>query len=146
MPLSLKRALALLCALPLALALSACAKTVSTSGFKGEQQAAVKTVSDLQSDVTAGDEKKICSNDLSSSLVTKLNTASGGCEHAIKGQLAEIDGFELSVQSVQLGGTSAHPTATAHVQSVYAGKKRSTTLSLVKEGGKWKISGLSSAS
>jgi hypothetical protein len=141
MPVSLKRAVAPLCAVLLTLGLSACAKTVSTSGFKGEQQQVVKTVSNLQSDVTAGDEKKICSNDLSNALVTKLNAASGGCEHAIKGQLAEIDGFDVSVQSVQIGGTSAKPTATAHVQSVYSGKKRFTTLSLVKEGGKWKISG-----
>jgi hypothetical protein len=142
---SLTRALALFCAAPIALGLSACAKTVSTSGFKGEQQDVAKTVSNLQADVTAGNEKKLCSNDLSSSLVTKLNAAPGGCEHAVKGQLAEIDGFDVSVQSIQLGGASAHPTATAHVQSVYSGKKRSTTLSLVKEGGKWKISGLGPA-
>lgn len=146
MPAPLQRALALLCALPFALGLTACAKTVSTSGFKGEQQGVAKTVANLQSDVTSGDQKKICANDLSSSLVTKLNAASGGCEHAVKGQLAEIDGFEVSVQSVKIGGSSAQPSATAQVRSVYSGKKRSSTVSLVKEGGKWKISGLSSPS
>lgn len=143
MPLSFMRALCLLCALALALGVSACARTVSTSGFKGEQQQVAKTVASLQSDVTAGDHKKICANDLASSLVMKLNAASGGCQQAVKGQLAELDGFDVTVQSVQIAGTAAHPTATAHVQSVYSGRKRSSTLSLVKEGGKWKISGSS---
>jgi hypothetical protein len=43
---------------------------------------------------------------------------------------------------VQLGGTSAARTATARVKSVYSGKKRTSTVSLVKESGKWKVAAL----
>ena len=139
----IKRALALPCVLLIALGLSACAKTVSTSGLSGEAKQAAETIKALQSDVTAGDQKKVCENDLAKTLVTKLNAASGGCQQAVKGQLAEIDSLELNIDTVQVGGTVAARTATADVTSVYAGKKRKSTISLVKEGSKWKISALS---
>lgn len=135
--LSPKRALALPCVVLLALGLSACAKSVSTSGLKGEAKAAAETIKNLQTDVTAGDEKKICKNDLAKPLVTKLD-ATGGCEKAIKGQLTEVDSFEVTVEAMQVSGS----TATAHVKSIYSGKGRKGTLSLAKEGGKWKISSL----
>jgi hypothetical protein len=140
---SFKRAFALPCVLLVALGLSACAKTVSTSGLSGEAKDAAETIKALQSDVTAGDQKKVCQNDLAKALVAKLDAASGGCQQAVKDQLAEVDSLELNIDTVQVGGTSAARTATAAVMSVYAGKKRKSTLSLVKEGGKWKISALS---
>lgn len=143
MPALFKRALALLCAPLLALGLAACAKSVSTSGLTGESKQVAETIKNLQSDVTAGEQKKICENDLASALVTRLNTVKGGCQQAIKNQLAEVDSFEVTIDSVALGGTTAARTATAHVKSVYAGKKRAAVLSLVKEGGKWKVSALS---
>jgi hypothetical protein len=138
---SFKRALALPCAVLVALGLSACAKTVSTNGLSGEAKDAAETIKDLQSDVTAGDQKKVCNNDLAKALVTKLSAASGGCQQALKEQLAEIDSLELNIDTVQV--TSPAHAASATVTSVYAGKKRKSMLSLVKEGNKWKISALS---
>jgi hypothetical protein len=143
MQLLLKHASALLFVPLLAVGLSACAKTVSTSGLSGESKQVAERIKDLQSDVTAGEQKKICQNDLASTVVARLNTAKGGCQQAIKDQLAEIDSFEVTIDSVALGGTSAARTATARVKSVYSGKKRTSTLSLVKERGKWKLSALS---
>jgi copper chaperone CopZ len=134
-----KRAVALFCAPALAFGLSACAATVSTSGLKGEAKAAAETVKDLQSNVTAGDNKKICEDDLSASVVKRLASSTGGCKEAIKKQLAEIDSVEVTVEAVQVSGT----TATARVKSIYSGKKTISTMSLVKEGSKWKISSFS---
>ena len=130
---------ALLCASLLIVGLAGCASSVSTSGFQGEQHAIAQTISNLQADATAGDQKKICANDLASAVVTRLG-GPAGCEQAIKNQLAEIDSLEVKVQSVTIGvgGT----TATAQVKSTYGGKTHPTTVSLVKEGGKWKVSGL----
>jgi hypothetical protein len=140
----LRRALLPACGVLLALALSACAKTVSTSSYSGESKGVAETIKNLQADVTAGEQKKICENDLASTLVAKLGSTKSGCEQAIKNQLAEVDSFDVTITSITLGGTSAARTASAHVKSVYAGKKeRPSTLSLVKEGGKWKISALS---
>ncbi len=131
----MRRALALSC-LPLcALAISACATKTSTSNFSGAEKSVAQTVANLQSAATAGEQKKICAEDLSASVVGSLG-GTKGCEAAIKEQVAEIDGTEADVESVQVNGK----TATAKVRSTYSGKKQVSEVTLVEEGGKWKIS------
>jgi hypothetical protein len=133
------RPLAILC-LPLsALALAACGSTVSTSSFKGEQREVAQTVSNFQAAATTVEQKKICTEDLAAALVARLG-GTKGCEAAIKSQLTEVDSLEASVQSVTLG--AGGKTATAQVKSIREGKKATSALTLVKEGGKWKISGV----
>jgi hypothetical protein len=139
----LKRALALLGAPLLAAGLLGCANKVSTSAFSGEQREVAQTISNLQADATAADEQKICRNDLAGAVVARLNAAPGGCRQAVKSQVTEVDSLNMTVQSVQLSGAGAQRTASARVKSVYEGKMRPSTVSLVKEGGKWKISGVS---
>jgi hypothetical protein len=131
----LKPSLAVLCAPLLALAVAACGSTVSTSSFKGEQHSVAQAISNLQADVRAGDQQKVCANDLAGPVVARLNATPGGCKQAIKGQLTQIDSFDVTVQSVQITGTSA----TARVKSTRRGKKHVYTVSLVREGTKWKI-------
>src|ERR1035438_742203 len=133
------RLLVYLCAPLCAVTLAACASTVSTSSFKAPQQAVAQTVANLQTDATAGEQKKICANDLASATVARLG-GTKGCEAAIKSQLTEVDSLEVSVQSVKLAANAA--SATAQVRSIRQGKSAPSTMSLVKEGGKWKISGL----
>lgn len=135
---SATRLLAPACVPLLALALGACGSTVSTSSFKGEQHAVAQTISNLQSHATALEQKKVCSQDLASAVVKRLNAAPGGCNKALETQLKEIDSFEVKVESVQISGNSA----TAQVKSVHRGKQQTDTLTLVKEDGKWKISGV----
>lgn len=137
----LKRVCSLASVALLALGASACATSVSTSSFNGEAKSVAQTIKNLQSDVTAGDQTKVCQNDLASSVVKSLSSASGGCQQALKDQLAEIASFEVNVNSIQI--TSAGHTALAHVKSKYAGKNRASTISLVKEGGKWKVAAVS---
>jgi copper chaperone CopZ len=135
-----RRPLALLCLALAPLTLAACGSTVSTSNFKGEQHAAAQAIADLQADATAGEQKKICKNDLSASVVAKLG-GKKGCEKTIKTQLTEIDSLEVSVQSVQIA--AGGKTAIAHVKSTYAGKKRAGTVSLAKESAGWRITATS---
>jgi hypothetical protein len=126
--------------LPLsALALAACGSTVSTSGFKGAEHEVAETISNLQSDATTGEEKKICGDDLAAAVVTRLGGAKA-CEKAIKNQLSEINNLEVTVHSIQLD--TAGTSATAGVTSIREGRKKPSSLALVKEGGKWKVSGL----
>jgi hypothetical protein len=134
--------IALLCAALLTTCLAACgaASSVSTSAFKGEQQQVAKALARLQSHATALEAKKICSEDLAAARVNKLNTVPGGCKQALESQLKQIDSFETTVQSVAIG--TAGVTATARVKGVVEGKKAIQVVSLVKEGGKWRISGL----
>jgi copper chaperone CopZ len=137
MPSFLKRSSLQSCAVLLVIGLSACATTVSTSGYKGEAKDVAQTIKNLQADVTAGEQKKVCNNDLAGSVVKSLSSAKGGCQQAIKDQLAEVASFEVNVQSIQI--TSAGHAATAKAKSKYAGKNKVSTISLVKEAGKWKI-------
>lgn len=135
-----KPTLALLC-LPLcAVAVAACGTTTSTASFKGEQHEVAQTIANLQADATAGEPKKICTNDVAASIVSRLGR-SKGCETAIKNQLAEVDTLEVSVQSVKIA--SGGLTATAQVKSTQSGKKKPGTISLVKEGKLWKVSAVS---
>ena len=126
----------------LAPAVAGCAKAVSTSAFKGEQHEVAQAISDLQADVTANDEKKICANDLARVTVTRLQAAPGGCRKAVKDQLAEIDNDELAVDSVQIGPGAPPRTATARVRSIFSGRTVRSTLTLVKEGSRWKVAGV----
>jgi hypothetical protein len=128
---------ALICVPLCALAISACATTASTSNFHGTEHSVAQTVANLQADVTSGEQKKICTNDLAAAVVSKLGGRKG-CEAAVKTQLGEIDSTEVTVESVQVTGT----TATAKVRSVERGKKREGKVELRKEGDKWKISAL----
>jgi hypothetical protein len=135
-----KRFCALSCAALLALALAACGNTVSTSAFKGPQHEVAQAISDLQADATAGDEKKLCTRDLAASVVTRLGGKSA-CEKSLKQQVTEIDNLEVTVNSIQVAGPAS---ATAKVKSTYSGKKgKETTISLVKEGGRWKLATVS---
>jgi copper chaperone CopZ len=136
----MRRLFALLCLLLSAVTLAACASTVSTAGFKGEQHDVAQTISNLQADATAGEEKKICADDVAAAVVTRLG-GTAGCEAAIKSQLTEVDSLEASVQSVQIAPDGK--SATAQVKSINEGKSHLGTVSLVKEAGKWKISGVS---
>lgn len=129
-------------ALPLALlcasALGACGETVSTGSFKGESRHVAETVSDFQKDATASDEQKLCANDLAKTLTKRLGAA-GGCQAVVKEQLGQVDALNLTVDSIAVNGA----TAQARVKSTWEGKSRVSTLSLVKEGNRWKISGSS---
>lgn len=138
---SIRTTIALLCAPLLASTMAACgaATSVSTSAFKGEQQKVAQAVAHLQSHATALEAKKICGEDLAAARVAKLNAAPGRCKQAIESQLKQIDSFETTVQSVQINGA----TATARVKSVNGGKKAVQTVTLVREGGKWKVSSVS---
>jgi hypothetical protein len=149
-----KRAPALAGAALMALGFAACGSTVSTAGFKGEEREVAQAISNLQTDATAGDQQKICANDLASKVVARLAGAtqvSGGkasaavlaaCKQAIKSQLTEVDRFDVTVQSVQMSSAAGQRTASARVKSTYGGKSRPGTVLLVKEGATWKIAGL----
>jgi Putative lumazine-binding len=133
-----KPLLAGFCAPALALALGACGEAVSTGSFKGESHSVAQTLSDFQKDATAGAEAKLCQRDLAAKLAGGLR-GRGGCQAALKSQLKQVDALNLTVESIAVDGT----TARAHVKSTWSGRNRVTTLFLVREGTRWKISGAS---
>ncbi|HXQ00658.1 MAG TPA: hypothetical protein VN845_11420 [Solirubrobacteraceae bacterium] len=139
MTISAKQLTGGLCVLALTLGVSACGETASSSGYKGESHKVAETVSNLQTDATALDQKKVCENDLAAALTARLG-GNKGCQANLKNQLHEIDALTLSIKSIAVSGNKA----TARVKSTYSGKSRVTTLLLVKEGSHWKVSGVES--
>jgi len=136
---SLARPAALLCVPLLALGVSACAGTTSSNDYKGENHAVAAAIANLQTEATAGEAQKICSDVLASTVTARLDSQPGGCKRALKDQLSQVDTPTLTVQEVKpLGATSA----SAEVKSTYAGNSKVTTITLVKENGAWKISSL----
>jgi hypothetical protein len=133
-----ERSGSLLVAVLLALGVSACGSTVSTSSFKGEAHAVAQRISDLQSDVSAVNERKICAEDFSRAARARLNTPGNTCRQALKRQLESIEDYELTVEKIAVSGA----TATARVRSTWAGKLSTDTLKLVKEGGSWRVEGI----
>ena len=112
----------------------------TSNSFTGASHAAAQAVYDLQTDSRNGDTAKICSNDLSSALVSRLSGGAGGqdCQTSVKNALNEVDDFTLTVNSVSVNGS----TATAKVTSLAQGHNTQSTLTLVQESGRWKVTGL----
>lgn len=121
-----------------ALALGACGTTVSTSGYKGEAKAVAQRVSNFESNVTASEAQKICTEDLAAVVKARLKAAGGACESALKSQLKQVDVPELTIRAIEVKG----PAAKARVRSTWSGKTAESTLVLVKEGGDWRIASL----
>ncbi|HEX3392690.1 MAG TPA: hypothetical protein VHS55_09015 [Solirubrobacteraceae bacterium] len=125
----------------IAVALSAmaggCGETASTGSFKGESHNVAQTIADFQSDVLAREQKKLCQRDLAATVTTQLTRAGGSCQAALKNQLLQIDATGLTIESIAVNGKKA----TARIKSTYSGKTEISALTLVNEGGRWKISG-----
>jgi hypothetical protein len=118
----------------------ACGETTSTSKFTGESHDVAQTLSDFQSHAAAREQKKLCEGDLAASVTSSLKST-GGCQAVLKKQLVQLDALNITIESVSVKGA----TATAKVKSTYSGKSRITTVTLVKEGSRWKISGTGGA-
>lgn len=139
MKISAKQLVVGLCALALPVGVAACGETTSTNNFKGESHKVAETVSNLESDATDLNQQRVCDNDLAATLTKRLG-GSSGCQESLKSQLREIDAFSMTIKSIAVNGTRA----SARVQSTYSGKNRTATLLLVKEGSRWKVSGVES--
>ena len=100
----MRRLLTVLCAVLCAAFLVACGNTASSSSFKGTEHAPAQTLSNFSSAATAGKEKKICSEDLASGVVTRLG-GQQGCEAAIKAQLGQVDNLEITIESVDVAAS-----------------------------------------
>jgi hypothetical protein len=128
-----------LCAVAFAVGVTACGEVASTSNFKGESHKVAQTIANFQTDATANNQKKLCEDDLADALTARFKNV-GGCETVIKNALHGLDSLNLTIEAITVNGA----TAQAHVRSTWSGKNRTTTLTLVKEGAHWKISGAQS--
>ncbi len=137
------RTLASLLALALVAALAGCGPTPSSANkFKGADKAVAKTIEDLQSNAQARKPSAICRDVLSTALADKLKSTGSDCAGEIEKLTGDADDFDLKVTDVTVTGN----TATAKVKARRGDDKNaSTTFSLVKEDGDWRLSSLGAA-
>jgi hypothetical protein len=133
------RHLALALLVPVALAGCGAQRSSSSAGkFSGEQKQVAQTVDDLATAGQKSDEKTVCGTLLSRALVARLNAGGSTCLKAVGDQIDSADSFTLKVESVAVTGSRA----TAQVTSTVSGHDAKRTLSFVREGGGWRVSGL----
>jgi len=123
-----------LLALLLVPALAGCGATAATGDFEGAEREVAQTIADVQAAGQAGDEEKLCDELFAESLVQRLQAGSANCRAELAPALDDADGFELEVQDVTVQGARA----TARVQ----GNGGRGTLTLVREGGRWRLAEL----
>jgi hypothetical protein len=122
----------------------------SSSKFSGTEQDVAKVVEAYQKASEKQDGHKICADLITADLqlkITRANRARGkGCAQVVKDGLKDTDQADLTVKTVTLaGGATGATGATASVKQKTADKQsRTTTLTLEKVAGEWRISGLPS--
>jgi hypothetical protein len=137
------RTLARLLPLALAAALAGCGQApTSANDFKGDEKAVAQTIEALQTNAQGRKPSAICRDVLSTALADKLKSTGSDCAGEIEKVTGDADDFELKVTDVTVTGT----TATAKVKARRGDDKNaSTTFSLVKEDGDWRLSDLGSS-
>lgn len=136
-------ALPAICALAFAGCAQGGSKAVdSTANFKGEEKAVAQVVESLQAYGEKGEGDKICTQLLSGKLSQQIGDRSGGkgCATAVKDGMEETDKADLTVTKVTIDPKDAS-RATAAVKAKTGDKSsQSSTMELVKESGRWRIS------
>jgi Domain of unknown function (DUF4878) len=134
------RTLARLLPLALAAALGGCGQApTSANDFKGSEKAVAKTIEDLQSDAQSRKPSAICRDVLSRALAAKVKSSGSDCAGELEKVTGDADDFNLEVTDVTVSGS----TATAKVKARRGDdKSASTTFSLVREDGDWRLNDL----
>jgi hypothetical protein len=108
-----------------------------TSKFRGDQRLVANTVEDFETAASKGDQDKICRDLLAKALVQQYAQRGGTCEKVVDGALKDTDSFNLTVEKVTISGQQA----TASVKADRGKKDVMQSLTLVKQGAGWRISG-----
>jgi hypothetical protein len=105
------------------------------SDFDAEQKAVVDRIGEFGDATATQNYKKLC-NDLLSKSAQKIG---GDCVKTFSQSGAQLKDFKITVQSVKIGKDDKTATATVDVTSNVNKAVQSQNLSLVKEGGEWRI-------
>jgi hypothetical protein len=103
--------------------------------FDAEQQEVVDRIGEF-GDATADQDYKTLCEDLLSKSAQKIG---GDCEKTFSQSGAQLKDFEITVKSVEINKDGKNATAVVDVTSNVNKAVQSQDLSLVKEGGEWRI-------
>jgi hypothetical protein len=123
-----------------ALLLAGCGGEASSAGeFEGEQRAVAEAVEEIQTAAERRDAEKLCRELLAKDLRDKAADAGTSCDKAMEKAVEDADSFDLDVEKVEVSGT----TATVTVNGDAGEKRRSATVEMVKEDGRWRAASFS---
>jgi hypothetical protein len=106
----------------------------SAKRFDGERQKVAQVIEDFETASHDGDAKRVCDD------VLAKRDRPANCERDVKAALGKGASrkIDLEVKSVRINGDKA----SARVAITGAGRSQATTYPLLKEGGKWRITGV----
>lgn len=107
----------------------------SDQGFDAEQQEVIETITAF-GDATANKDYKALCNELLSEEASKIG---GDCEETFSKTGEALKDFKLTIKSVDVNADGKTASAEVSVTSNVSPEPQSQTLSLVKEGGDWRI-------
>ena len=106
---------------------------VDVDRFEGDEKLVAETLDDLSSAGRRDDAEQICSRLLSARLVEQLGARR--CVDVVGEQIEDAQVFDLEVDRVTVTGDRA----TARVVSDFDGEEQPRTVTLVREGGRFKL-------
>lgn len=107
----------------------------SNEEMSAEQQAVIARIGEFGDATADHNYKKLC-NDLLSKQARKIG---GDCVRTFSQTGAQIKDFKITVKSVSVDKDGKSASAMVDVTSNTGGAKQSQKLTLIKEGGKWRI-------
>lgn len=103
--------------------------------FDADQKAVVATLGEFADATADKNYKKLC-NDILSKSAAKIG---GDCVKTFSQTGAQLKDFKIVVNSVDIGKDGKTATALVDVTSNVNSAKQSQNLSLIKEGGEWRV-------
>ena len=110
----------------------------SAGGFEGEEREVAEAVEEIQTAAERRDPEKLCRDLLAKALRDSVGKAGSSCDKEMDKAIKDADAFDLDVEEVTVTGT----TAQVAVRGDAGSKRRSATLRMVKEDGRWRLAAL----
>jgi hypothetical protein len=132
------RAFIAVAGLCLAVAVGGCSLTPtsssSTAGFTGPKAPIATALNLFASDSSSGNGADLCKNVFATAVRKRLNQV-GNCTKSVDDQLKTTDDFTLTVEAIKVTGANA----SAQVLTIHDRKKVISTVTLVRQGGTWRV-------
>ena len=123
-----------------ALLLAGCGGEASSAGdFKGAEKAVAEAVEEIQTAAERRDGEKLCRDLIAKSLRDQAAEGGTSCDKEMEKAVKDADSFDLDVEKVSISGT----TATVTVEGDAGKKRRTATVEMVKEDGRWRAKSFS---
>lgn len=123
-----------------ALLLAGCGGEASSAGdFEGEEKKVAEAVEEIETAASRRDGETLCRDLIARELRAKAAEGGTSCDKEMEKAVKDADSFDLEVEKVSVSGT----TATVTVRGDAGRKRRTATVRMVKEDGRWRATSFS---